>query len=261
MLLRSRSPSQNTDKGVTLRRFALVAAVVAAVAAMTAASAAANHSWGNYHWARTSNPFTVPLGDNVNDTAYSSWNAALGEASTDWTASSVLNSPIVAGGAGNPKRCRPTNGRIEACNATYGSNGWLGLAQIWVSGSHIVRATTKVNDSYFNSTRYDYTAERHVMCQEVGHGYGLGHQDESGADLNTCMDYSNALDNPHPNSHDYEQLETIYNSHVDATSTVTFSPSSSAPVRVTRNDRIRSTEIVHDYGNGYRIVTHITWAL
>jgi hypothetical protein len=243
-----------------LRRLLFVVAVVAGFAAVTASSAIADHSWGNYHWARTANPFTVPIGDNVNDTAYSSWNAALGEASTDWTASSVLNSPVVTGGAGSPKRCRPTNGRIEACNATYGFNGWLGLAQIWLSGSHIVRAVTKLNDSYFNSARYDYTAERHVMCQEVGHGYGLGHQDESGADLNTCMDYSNALDNPHPNSHDYQQLETIY-SHVDASSTVAFSPSSSAPVRVTRRDRLHSSEIVHDYGNGYRIVTHITWAL
>jgi hypothetical protein len=261
MLLRSAGRTITTLNGVDLRRFVLVAVVVAGFAAATASSAFANHSWSNYHWARTANPFTVPLGDNVNDTAYSSWNAALGEASADWTASSVLNSPIVAGGARNPKRCAPTNGRIEACNATYGFNGWLGLAQIWISGSHIVRAATKLNDSYFNSPSYDYTAERHVMCQEVGHGYGLGHQDESGADLNTCMDYSNALDNPHPNTHDYQQLETIYNSHLDASSTVTFSPTSSTPVRVTRTDRIHSSEIVHDYGNGYRILTHITWAL
>ncbi|MCI0414256.1 hypothetical protein L0222_15865 [bacterium] len=28
-------------------------------------SAMAGHSWGNYHWARTSNPFTLKLGDDV----------------------------------------------------------------------------------------------------------------------------------------------------------------------------------------------------
>jgi hypothetical protein len=243
-----------------LRRFVLVATVLSILAAATSSAALANHSWGNYHWARAANPFTVPIGDNVTNTAYSNWEGALGEASADWTASSVLNSPVVAGGGGTPKRCRANNGRIEACNARYGFNGWLGLAQIWISGSHIVKATSKMNDSYFDSPSYDYTAERHVFCQEVGHGYGLGHQDESGADLNTCTDYSNNLDNPHPNAHDYEQLEIIY-SHSDGTSASSFSPSSAAPIKVTRRDRIHSSTIVSDYGNGYRIVTHITWAI
>jgi hypothetical protein len=244
-----------------LRRFALVLVVVAGFAAAAASSALANHSWGNYHWARSANPFTVPLGDNVTNTAYSNWDGAIGEASADWTTSTVLDSPLVAGSSRNRKRCAATDGTIQACNARYGFNGWLGLAQIWISGSHIVRATTKVNDSYFDSSGYDYTAERHVMCQEVGHGYGLGHQDESGADLNTCMDYSSNLDNPHPNAHDYEQLETIYNSHNDGAGAVTFSPAVSEPVSVTRIDRIHSTDIVHNYGNGYRVLTHITWAL
>jgi hypothetical protein len=231
-------------------------------AAATSSAALANHSWGNYHWARAANPFTVPLGDNVTNTAYSNWEGALGEASADWTASSVLNSPVVAGGGGNPKRCRATDGRIETCNARYGFNGWLGLAQIWISGgTHIVKASSKMNDSYFDSPSYDYTAERHVFCQEVGHGYGLDHQDESGADLNTCMDYSNNLDNAHPNAHDYQQLETIYNSHTDGGGAFSFSPSSSAPIKVTRNDRIHSSTIVSDYGRGYRIITHITWAI
>jgi hypothetical protein len=30
--------------------------------------AKANHSWGNYHWARQTNPFTLQLGDNVSPT-------------------------------------------------------------------------------------------------------------------------------------------------------------------------------------------------
>ncbi len=232
-----------------LRRLTLFSAA-AAVAATLAAPALAGHSWGNYHWARTSNPFSVPLGDNVTNTAYSNWDGALGEASVDWTASSVLDSPVTAGQAGNPKRCGAVNARIEVCNARYGPNGWLGLAQIWTSGGHIVKAVAKMNDTYFNSTRYDYTAERHVMCQEVGHGYGLGHQDESGADLNTCMDYSDALDNAHPNQHDYEQLETIYGSHVDSTSTVSSVPAGSG--RVIRAEHgLRHSYIIESLGNGF----------
>jgi len=248
-----------------VRPFFLLAALALLIAGMTASTASASHAWGNYHWARTSNPFTVPLGDNVSNTAYSNWDGALGGASVDWTQSRVLDSPVVAGAAGNPKRCRANDGRIEVCNATYGANGWLGLAQIWTTGGHIVKALAKMNDTYFNSTKYDYTAERHVMCQEVGHGYGLGHQDESGADLNTCMDYSNALDNPSPNAHDYEQLETIY-AHTDSSSTVSSVaaakfPENAAPIATERRDTIRTSTIVEDYGNGFRIYTHITWAL
>jgi hypothetical protein len=247
---------------MSLRSLSLVLALALVGAGVAASSAAASHSWGNYHWARTSNPFTVPLGDNVTNTAFSNWEGALGEASVDWTRSSVLDSPVVAGQAGNPKRCGATNGRIEVCNTTYGPNGWLGLATIWTSGSHIVRATAKMNDTYFNGNQatYDYDAERHVMCQEVGHGYGLGHQDESGADLNTCMDYSRALDNPHPNAHDYEQLETIYNSHLDSTSTVGSTTATKGRV-IHREDRITTSYIVEDLGRGFRLHTFIHWAL
>jgi hypothetical protein len=143
----------------------------------------------------------------------------------------VLDTTIVAG---KTKRSnyRPTSGRVEVCNYRYGSNGWLGLAQIWISGSHIVQGTTKVNDTYFNRARYNTPAWRNlVMCQEVGHTLGLDHQDEahSNTNLGTCMDYTNdpsgtlgtngTLSNEHPNAHDYEELEAIY-AHTDLTTTV-----------------------------------------
>ena len=242
-----------------LRRLIALGAAVLGVTVL-AAPAAANHSWGNYHWARTSNPFTVPLGDNVTNTAYSNWDGALAAASSDWSQSSVLDAPVVPGQA-KGKNCRGVDGTIQVCNASYGFNGWLGLAQIWISGVHIVRGTTKVNDSYFNSPSYSYTNERHVMCQEIGHGFGLDHQDESGADLNTCMDYSNALDNPSPNAHDYQQLETIY-AHLDSSSTVSqFLPEDASPIATERLDTIRTSRIVEHFGNGFARVTFIIWAL
>jgi hypothetical protein len=230
--------------------------------AIGASPAAASHAWGSYHWARTANPFTVPLGDNVTNTPASNWESALGTASSDWTRSSVLDSPVVAG-LTTGRKCRATNGRIEVCNARYGSTRWLGVAQIWLSGNHIVKGTAKMNDTYFDSPRYDATAKRHVMCQEVGHGYGLDHQDESGADLNTCMDYSDALDNPSPNAHDYEQLESIYR-HLDATSTVSTSTAAASggkPVKVKRIDRVTTSTITEYFADGSRKVTHIVWAI
>ncbi len=186
-----------------------------------AAAAYATHSWSNYHWARTTNSFTLKLGDNVS----TGWDAYLAEASTDWSQSSVLDTAIVSGGT-SARRCLPTTGRVEVCNSRYGFNGWLGVASIWISGNHITQGTVKVNDSYFNTAKFHTPPWRRlVMCQEVGHTFGLDHQDEnfSNPNLGTCMDYTNDPDGPpsneHPNSHDYDQLDTIY-AHLDSITTV-----------------------------------------
>ena len=53
---------------------------VAAGFALLASTAWESHSWGNYHWARTSNPFTVTL---VDSAATSAWDTALASASSD----------------------------------------------------------------------------------------------------------------------------------------------------------------------------------
>src|SRR5437588_6711315 len=97
---------------VTLR-FLLFAVFVAAVVCIFAfpSNASANHSWNGYHWARTSNPFTVKLGDNVSGL----WDGMLTTVSSDWSQSTVLDTTIVAGGA-KPRNCRPTSGRVEVCN-------------------------------------------------------------------------------------------------------------------------------------------------
>ena len=207
----------------------VLSSALAALIALVAFSsdAQANHSWGNYHWARTSNPFNLPLGDNVT----LAWDSYLGTTATDWSASSVLDTTIVAGKTSR-SNCRPSSGRVEVCNYRYGSNGWLGVAQIWVNGSHIVQGTTKVNDTYFKREKYNTPAWRNmVMCQEVGHTLGLDHQNENfnNTNLGTCMDYTNdpsgtlgtngTLSNEHPNAHDYEQLEAIY-THTDLKTTV-----------------------------------------
>ena len=213
----------------------LITAVFAALLALAAFSstAEANHSWGGYHWARTSNPFTLKLGDNVTN----AWDTYLREASSssanDWTDSSVLNTTVVTGqSTGN---CRPTAGRVEVCNKAYGQNGWLGIAGIYVSGKHITQGYTKLNDTYFSTAKYNTPAWRRlVMCQEVGHTFGLDHQDETfdNTNLGTCMDYTNDPDggvggasstdpsNERPNQHDYTQLENIYKQHLDSTTTV-----------------------------------------
>ena len=192
--------------------FLLLLAVVLFPSGMTA-----HHSWGKYHWFRTTNVLSLEVGDNLSD----GWGGHLDAAVRDWNGSDVLNLTVVNGGV-NPASCPPTAGRIEVCNAAYGTNGWLGIAQIWVSsGSHISQATTRVNDTYFSQTFYNTSAWRQmVMCQEIAHDFGLDHQDENfnNPNLGTCMDYTSDPDGPpsnvHPNGHDYEQLEEIY-AHLD----------------------------------------------
>ncbi len=249
--------------------------LVLAVAAFPTASASANHSWGNYHWARTSNPFTIKVIDSMTTGANGSaanWDENLNVAISDWNASSVMNVVKEAGDDSSRirKRCPAVTGKVRACNAAYGNNGWLGIAQIWLSGGHIAQGIAKMNDSYLASPAYNEVNRQHVICQEIGHDWGLGHQDESGADLNTCMDYADALDNQHPNQHDYQQLETIYNSHTDSTTTVASMPPgfANADVHAMENwgEKVqesadgRSAIFVRDFGNGFEIVTHVTWA-
>jgi hypothetical protein len=249
--------------------------VLIAVLAAFPFSAGASHSWNGYHWARTSNPFTLKLGDNVSG----AWDSMLRTASSDWSKSTVMDTTIVTGGA-RPKNCRPTSGRVEVCNASYGNTGWLGVAQIWVSGSHITQGTVKNNDYYFGSSSYAYnnSAEmQHVICQEIGHTFGLAHQDESGISLNTCMDYyhnTSASDtkSTHPNQHDYDELVTIY-SHLDSTTTI--GATASMPGEMAKGDfsepnswgkLISSTKdgsaatYVRDFGHGNAVVTYVIWA-
>ena len=254
---------------MTTGRYFVAVALLATFAG--ASTLFASHSWGTYHWARTTATFTLKTGDNVD----ARWDAYLDEAVADWSASTVLNLTKVAGSA-NPRNCRPTSGRIEVCNSTYGSNGWLGLAQIWASGSHITQATSKMNDTYFNTAKYNKPEWRRlVMCQEIAHDFGLDHQDElfDNPNLGSCMDYSsNPLgppSNEHPNAHDYDQLATIY-SHTDSSTTIGQTTNRGAAASQIDHGQfgqlIRSTNggrtelYVLDLGHGEKVFTHVIWA-
>jgi hypothetical protein len=243
-----------------------VATAVLALTTALSAPATADHAWGSYHWARQANPFTLQVGDNVT----AAWDSYLDASVSEWSVSRVLDLNKTTGST-TGRKCRATSGRVEVCNAAYGRNGWLGLASIWITGgSHITAGTVKVNDTYFTMTQYNNPDERaHVMCQEIGHTFGLGHTSEDGSSQQTCMDYSQDPASTDPNAHDYEQLELIY-AHLDSTTTVgTSSPSQPRTVgndrsswgrEIHRSANGRHSTFARDFGNGQLLITEVTWA-
>ena len=168
------------------------------------------------------------------------------------------------------------------CNGSYGNNGWLGLATIYVTGGvHITAGSAKMNDTYFKLSTYDNPNEReHVVCQEVAHTFGLDHQSTDGSSLNTCMDYfsntgANATStlSTRPNYHDFEELAIIYN-HLDSTTTVAQTTSNSAGADADDNDDPnswgmlvsqsgdgRSSTYERYNRDGSKTVTHVYWTL
>lgn len=286
-------------------RIVRVAALAAAAAAALSTGASANHAWADYHWQKGSGALTVKVGDNVTG----AWDAHLVEAMNGgsytsgasgqgWNATPEIESPIVAGST-NAKNCRAVAGTIQVCNSKYGNTGWLGIASIWLSGGHISQGTTKLNDTYYNTAQYNTPAWRRlVMCQEIGHDYGLGHTNEIFDNYNdgTCMDYTNAPSggtlngfnygpsNEYINQHDKDMLASIYGHlHQSQTNfgerTVGKAPASSnaggfsaaesepglGPAqwgRAIHHDAKGRPDLFElDLGNGKKKITHVFWTL
>lgn len=262
----------------------------------------ADHAWSNYHWQKGSGELAVPVGDNVS----AKWDVFLRRAmdggprigaggnGEGWNASSKIAGAVVAGTT-NPKNCKAIRDTIQVCSGRYGFTGWLGIAQIWLSGGHIVQGITKLNDNYFDTATYNKNEWRMlVTCQEIGHDYGLGHTNETFDNYNdgTCMDYTNAPaggfigskdygpSNEYINAHDKAQLDLIYN-HQESAATdfgirevgkpaqpVAFSDNGiggDSPAtwgRVVSRDGLGRPDVyVADLGNGKKRVTHVFWAI
>jgi hypothetical protein len=195
--------------------FGVVGAVI--VAAASGAVLSADHSWGPYHWARTTSSFDLTVINSTTD----DWDGFVSQAVADWSASSMLDlveDPNGSTSSKDRRRCQAPSGAVRICNLAYGYTGWLGIAGITIDANgHIVKGYTKLNDSYFSWTDYNTDAwKQSVTCQELGHNIGLDHQDENfnNGSLFSCMDYQDPP-YPYPNQHDYDQLEAIYD-HVDS---------------------------------------------
>ena len=232
----------------------LLAVLFLGLASTTISTAAlATHSWGGYHWARTTPQFTLKLGDNLTS---ADWKSHLTQSSGNWNAgnSAVLTS-IIAGTSN--KRCSMVSGTTQVCNGTYGNNGWLGLASINLTGgTHITQGSAKMNDTYFNTATYNNPNEReHVMCQEIAHTFGLDHQSTDGSSQNSCMDYfsntgANATStlSTKPNQHDFDELNIIY-AHLDSSTTI--AAIAAAAVQAALNGHSNAVADVTDDANSW----------
>lgn len=265
-------------------------ALATAVALGAVVPASANHSWNGYHWTGNGSNLTL----RVNKAITSQWTSSVDTAIADWNSSNELTLTS-ATSAANRRKCNPIAGQVLVCNDSYGQRGWLGIASIWLTNGHISQGTTKLNDSYYNQAQYNTPAWRAlVACQEIGHDFGLDHQDEgfSAPNLGTCMDYTNDPDgggtygpsNEHPNAHDYAMLNTIYN-HDDGSTTAAAStnfgvrevgravsaaglPSEAvgdSPSEwgraIHRDGKGRPDVFVKDLGDGHKVITHVFWAI
>lgn len=260
-------------KGCSAKSTVLAIGLAACIWAVLPTSSLANHAWGPYHWARTTKPFILKLGNNLTgkwppylSTATNNWNSVIGGFAK------VIRPVIIPGRAG--AGCRAVVGTTQVCNGAYGRTGWVGLARIWMDGrNHVTQGTAQMNDSYFGTPAQDTaTGRMHVVCHEVGHTFGLGHQSETGASLGTCLDYSNSPRSTGPNSHDFYQLALRYQ-HLDNVTT-TRMPEPSADLEAAtgevNNDPKSWGELVQQSpdgehsiyertSHGIDVITHVHW--
>ncbi len=198
-----------------LRYPAFVAVAAAALLGLASTPAQASHSWSGFHWARSGEAHLTILSSVTSD-----WGGALSTANSDWNRSAFLQNTVAGSSTSSTARqqCAFPAGAIRVCNFAYGNTGWSGLASIRLTGTnHISTGTSKMNDTFLASA--NAAMRQGVMCQEVGHTFGLAHQDENfnNANLGTCMDYTRDWStNQHPNTHDYNQLTAIYGGHNDS---------------------------------------------
>ncbi len=255
----------------------LGAAGFATVVVAVAGPAIARHSWRDYHWLLApGQEIAVP----VIDQTVGDWRNRTLEAVNDWNQSTVIQSPYTPGTPG--AECTFVDNQIQVCSGDYGGVGWLGLASITLANGHITSGWSKLNDYYFNQPQYaSYSWRQAVTCQEIGHDYGLGHQNENfRTDATTsCMEYtSNPVGNESPDAHDFEELLDIY-AHDDASGGGGGGGGGGGPGRGGGPNRFGIGNQPDSWGRpigflpdgrpnvfekhveGVIVVTHVTWAL
>lgn len=146
------------------------------------------------------------------------WHSYFDKAVADWDNGTPDVMSLQTSVVSEDPECKPESGIMKVCNKDYGETGWKGINEILTQGSTIVASIAKMNEFYLgdNASGFGSKIEDHrqyTMCHEIGHGFGLPHQDEdfTNKDLNSCMDYSNSPENNLvPNQVDWDSINTLY---------------------------------------------------
>ena len=188
----------------------LAAAVALAVLLTAVTVASADHSWNGYHW--PSDNLAPTVKDKTSSTLYDEGAVASVPAGVlEWADLAIDNTDI------QPTLTDAKKGNITVSEQT--SQFWLGLARIFIDDNgHITKGEVKLNTTYlayYEANGYPGLAD-HVLCQELGHVLGLGH---NRTQTDTCMN-DQAFEDPDltlisPNSHDTVQLNIIYDGHTE----------------------------------------------
>ena len=210
-------------------RRASILLIALAMLLLSAAAALANNTWNGYHWPDGADPhdgsISLTLVDDLVgygteyaavradwDSGLNGGNGPLSLSSSNGGVRPIACNNVATGAAGDL-----IAGTIHVCNAEYGKIGWLGLARIWLApDGHIDAGVALMNDSYMmesGSVYDDPNARQHVLCQEIGHTFGLDHQ--GSPKKQSCMNDRWGLTNLNfvgPNQHDYDTLDGIYGS-------------------------------------------------
>lgn len=183
------------------------------------------HTWDDYIWKKTSNHLIITIGD-CSDTSSINWSNMLVDVVDNWN-----NVPENQDGTGEIYSPANASMLLTSCDSApmikfynansnsdcsfddetdcYGNNNILGINYIWTDNDNIIlKSEAFINEYYLDN--YSENQWNHVLCHEIGHGWPLGHQSESGDDTNSCMDYSYKLDNKYPNKHDVEVIDYLY---------------------------------------------------
>lgn len=199
------------------KRFPLLVLVLIGVLTMVVGVVSAEQ-WSVYHWYRSDDAeLVLDIGDCHSPTSRTNWSGLLSEVVANWNdIPNGGNSPYIG--------FRKTNcggADIKSYNDDYGNTGWLGLATLSIGkgkGYHIRSAESQVNEYYVAYPGYynfDEAIEwQHVLCQEIGHTFGVGHNrpgDSDGNYDNTCMnDVVFPLRYPTANKYEYDLLNSMY---------------------------------------------------
>ena len=118
-------------------------------------AAAVTQTWNGYRWARTG-PLAINLGNNVG----SQWSSLFTSTAAAWSQANNIDF-VPAAGRATSSACGAVYGTVQVCSGSYGFNGWLGYANVWLANGFIVQATVRLNDSYFAAAKYNTAGLAH----------------------------------------------------------------------------------------------------